>query len=118
MISRIVLSPDKLKVLDDFLALEKETKIKYYHVVSSATKRRKIMEIIGGKLCFFCYAIPSYQVSYPYGGISRVERYCNDCFEKRVDREKEGNECRKSFENDPEIINDIDIEQRLISHNY
>ena len=57
------------------------------------------MEIIGGKLCFFCYAVPSYQVTYPYqGDISRVERYCNDCFAKKEEREKEGNEYLKSFE--------------------
>ena len=76
------------------------------------------MEIIGGKLCFFCYAVPSYQVTYPYQGVSRVERYCNDCFAKKEEREKEGNEYLKSFERNQDIINDLDMQERLTSQNY
>ena len=117
IIEKISLSSDQQKRLEDYLALFNKPE-KYSHIVSSATKRRKIMEIIGGKLCFFCYAIPTYQVSYPYQGINRIERFCNDCFAKRADREKEGNKCLKSFESNQDIINEVEMQERLASQNY
>lgn len=94
-------------MLSDYLALEKEhLRTKHYRNVSTLTKRRRIISIVGG-LCSFCDSVPSYSVTYPFNGISKVERYCQSCYDRREDREKDGQESKSYLETDQEKINEM-----------
>ena len=118
IIEKIELTQDQQKKLEDYLALENQNhKIKFHHVISSLTRRRHIISIVG-KLCSFCYGIPSYQVSYPCGGISRVERFCQSCYDKRQERDRLAKESKSYIETDPERINEVYMKERSTLQNY
>ena len=68
---------------------------------------------IVGKLCSYCDAIPSYQVSYPHQGITRVERFCQSCYDKRKERDEEGEESKSYLETNPEKISQIYVKEKV-----
>lgn len=117
IIEKISLSPDQQKALEDYLALFNKSTEKYCHVISRNNRRRHIISIVG-KLCSFCDGIPSYQVSYHFEGIIRLERFCDSCWGKKEERERDAKEYRKSFETNPDIINDINMQESITSQNY
>jgi hypothetical protein len=46
-------------------------------------KKPAIRRLIGTKSCSVCQGVPEYEVIYPLGDASKIERYCSDCFNKR-----------------------------------
>ena len=82
----IILSPDKQEFLDNFLELQKNPLRHEYHF-SPSGRIKKIKRIIGGTLCP-CGNIPKFNITYQFKGITKLERYCDSCFNKIKEREQ------------------------------
>lgn len=86
-IEPIILSPDKQEFLDNFLELQ-NSPIRYEYHYSPTGRIKKIKKIIGCTLCQ-CGNIPKFKITYQFKGITKLERYCDSCFNKIKEREKE-----------------------------
>lgn len=82
-VDEIILSPEKQEFLKNFLEAQKHTRSYTPH-----GKLKTIKRIFGGTLCS-CEAIPKYLITYQYNGITKIEKYCQPCFDKVKEHEKE-----------------------------
>ena len=78
-------SQNKPVIEDIVLSKEKMQELKS-EVESSIVRQGRIIRRYVGGNCTYCAGIPSKKVSYDVGdGASKIEYYCNDCFQKWVE---------------------------------
>ncbi len=87
-IDEIILSPDRQELLDNFLEHQNNPIYKHQVRYSPYGGRKRIQTIIGGTLCS-CGTIPKYSVTFQLKGITKLERYCENCFNLINQREEE-----------------------------
>jgi hypothetical protein len=62
------------------------------HVMSSTKsplfKKNQLRDLLGVTFCSSCQGIPSLEICYSIGNITRIEHYCKTCYEKSLEREK------------------------------
>lgn len=75
-------SNEPVTVQDLNLTTEDITEIKKIMATEIQTKRKeRVRAKLGCSMCCVCMEIPSKKITYALDGVSRIEAYCDNCFE-------------------------------------